>query len=53
MVTPVNKVVYNNQVMSFGNGGSDVGPTTKRLYDRVRGIQNGDAPDKFDWMVEV
>ena len=53
VVTPVNKVVYNSQVMSFGNGGSDVGPVTKRLYDRVRGIQNGDDADKFNWMVEV
>lgn len=52
-MTPVNKVVYNNQVMSFGNGGGDVGPMTKRLYDRVRGIQNGDAEDKFKWMVGI
>jgi branched-chain amino acid aminotransferase len=32
----------------FGKSG-EIGPTTRRLYDRVRAIQNGEAPDKYGW----
>ena len=30
-----------------------VGPTTRRLYDRVRAIQNGEEEDKYDWLFKV
>jgi branched-chain amino acid aminotransferase len=32
----------------FGKSG-EIGPTTRRLYDRVRAIQNGESPDKYGW----
>jgi branched-chain amino acid aminotransferase len=30
-----------------------VGPTTRRLYDRVRAIQNGEEEDKYGWLFKV
>lgn len=36
----------------FGNP-SEVGPTTRRLYDRVRAIQNGEEEDKHNWNFKV
>ena len=53
VVTPVNKVVYRDQVASIGAEGVKVGPVIKRLYDRVRGIQVGDEEDKLGWMVDI
>ena len=32
----------------FGESG-EIGPTTQRLYDRVRAIQNGEESDKYGW----
>mmetsp|Transcript_27856 Transcript_27856/g.26695 ORF Transcript_27856/g.26695 Transcript_27856/m.26695 type:complete len:378 (+) Transcript_27856:31-1164(+) len=52
VVTPVNKIVYMNRVAQISEG-LDVGPVTRKLYNRVRGIQNGEAEDKFGWMIEV
>jgi len=37
---------------SFGDG-KDVGETTMKLYNRVRGVQTGDAEDKFGWNFKV
>jgi branched-subunit amino acid aminotransferase/4-amino-4-deoxychorismate lyase len=53
VVTPVNKIVYGDKVFTIGEGSSSVGPVIKRLYDRVRGIQTGDLPDTFKWMLPV
>jgi branched-subunit amino acid aminotransferase/4-amino-4-deoxychorismate lyase len=61
VVTPVNKVSYKDRVITIGRegegGGQDhssvVGPYVKKLYEQVRKIQNGEIPDKFNWLVEV
>ena len=52
VVTPVNKIVYMDKVATISEG-SEVGPVTRKLYSRVRSIQNGESEDKFGWMVEV
>lgn len=52
VVTPVNKIVYMNRIAQISEG-VNVGPVTRKLYNRVRGIQNGEAEDKFNWMIEV
>lgn len=36
----------------FGDS-SEVGPVTRKLYDRVRAIQYGEAEDKYDWNFKV
>ena len=52
VVTPVSKIVFKDKVAIISEG-SDVGPVTRKLYSRVRAIQNGEAADKFNWMVEI
>ena len=51
VVTPVNKIVYQDEVIKIG--GEGIGPMTTKLYNRVRAIQQGEEPDKFGWTVEV
>ena len=52
VVTPVNKIVYKDRVAIISEG-AEVGPVTRKLYSRVRSIQNGEKEDKFGWMIEV
>lgn len=51
VVTPVDKIVYKDRVATIGT--NTVGPNIKKLYDRVRAIQNGEEDDKMGWMYEV
>lgn len=51
VVTPVNKVMYQNRVANIGNSDT-VGPVIKKLYDKVRALQQGDIEDKFGWLLE-
>jgi branched-chain amino acid aminotransferase len=50
VITPIGKVVDedNNITYSFGNG-IDPGPITRKLYNTLVGIQNGDHEDSFGW----
>lgn len=41
-----------SKIYQFGNG-NDVGPVTKKLYQRIRDIQNGHIEDKYNWLVKV
>ena len=49
VVTPVDKIVYKDRVATLN---ANVG-VIKKLYDRVRSIQNGEEDDRFGWMIEV
>jgi branched-chain amino acid aminotransferase len=56
VVTPVGSITMvdedgNEKVYEFGSG--EIGPSTKRLYDCVRAIQNGEMEDKHGWNVPV
>ena len=53
VVTPVNKIMYKNSVAVIGDKNTLVGPTLKKLYSRVRSLQQGEEEDKFGWMTEV
>jgi len=53
VVTPVNKVMYRDTVATIGDKSVSVGPTLKKLYNRVRSLQQGEEEDKFGWMTEV
>ena len=33
--------------------GGEIGPITRKLYDTLTGIQYGDLPDEFGWIVRV
>lgn len=50
VVTPVDKIVYKDSVVSVGTG---VGPVLRKLYGRIRRIQVGEEEDKFNWMFDV
>lgn len=57
VVTPVGSVTRlakgkDMQRYDFGEEG-EIGPVTRRLYDRVRAIQNGEEEDKYGWNVKV
>jgi len=51
VITPVNKIYHSDKTYKIG--GDEVGPVIKKLYDRVRAIQQGEEEDKFNWLVDV
>mmetsp|Transcript_7501 Transcript_7501/g.10658 ORF Transcript_7501/g.10658 Transcript_7501/m.10658 type:complete len:423 (+) Transcript_7501:214-1482(+) len=58
VVTPVGSITRFNAEgeatkYEFGTNPQDIGQTTRRLYDRVRAIQNGEEEDKYGWNVKV
>ncbi|TFJ80689.1 hypothetical protein NSK_007866 [Nannochloropsis salina CCMP1776] len=53
VVTPVNRIVYRDEVIKIGGEDGGTGPVTAKLYSRVRAIQQGEAEDKFSWTVKV
>jgi branched-chain amino acid aminotransferase len=50
-VTMVDPITGQEMVYQFGN--QELGETTKRLYQRVRDIQNGEAEDRHQWNVRI
>ena len=57
VVTPVGSLTRfdeNGDKKRYVFGESDdIGATTKRLYDRVRAIQNGEEEDKYSWNFKI
>jgi branched-chain amino acid aminotransferase len=57
VVTPVGSITRlttDSEVTKYTFGAKDeIGATTRRLYDRVRAIQNGEEEDKYHWNVKV
>ncbi len=51
VVSPVNKLRYEDDVMLIGDGG--IGELTQKLYDELTGIQWGKLEDKRGWRVTV
>ncbi|NLY47757.1 MAG: branched-chain amino acid aminotransferase [Clostridiales bacterium] len=51
VISPVGKLRWDDHVMVIRDGG--IGELSQRLYDNLTGIQLGDLPDTFGWMVEV
>lgn len=57
VVTPVGSITRfdvdgNEMKYQFGES-KEIGETTRRLYDMVRAIQNGEAEDKYGWNFKV
>ncbi|GJQ09285.1 hypothetical protein GpartN1_g1076.t1 [Galdieria partita] len=53
VITPVGRIVYQDEVISIGNNPDQVGPVSKQLYELMRSIQFGQIPDKRHWMYKV
>ncbi|MDD5726970.1 MAG: branched-chain amino acid aminotransferase [Victivallales bacterium] len=51
VITPIGEIVYNDQVYKYDTAA--IGPISRRLYDRMTGIQNGEIADTHNWMVEI
>ena len=51
VVSPVNKLRYEDEVMHIGDGG--IGELTQKLYDELTGIQWGKREDTRGWRVTV
>jgi len=58
VVTPVGSITRLNvdagEMKKYQFGSKDtIGPTTRKLYNRVRAIQNGEEEDKYGWNFKV
>lgn len=50
VITPIGRLTDEDQGMDFSFGkGSDPGPLTTRLYEKLLAIQNGDIEDEYGW----
>ena len=52
VITPVNEIVRGNEVYQVGPK-EGCGPVLQSLYEEVTAIQYGEAPDPYNWTVEV
>lgn len=50
VITPVGEIVGSDKTYKYGE---EIGPWTKKLYDRLTDIQKGDHEAPEGWMVEV
>jgi branched-chain amino acid aminotransferase len=60
VLTPVGSITLDNadeeeekRTWTFGDDPDEIGPVTRRLYEHVRAIQNGESPDAHGWNVKV
>jgi len=51
VISPVGSFAYKGKEYQVGDGG--VGEISRRLYDEIIGIQLGQKPDPFGWVVKV
>jgi branched-chain amino acid aminotransferase len=51
VVTPVGSLTYKDKTVTISN--NKVGELTQKLYDELVGIQYGEKPDPFGWVVPV
>lgn len=50
VITPISKIVMGDKTFSYGE---TCGPTLKKLYDRLTGIQYGDIEDTHHWLFKI
>ena len=53
VISPVGKIVYGEQVISFTNGSEGRGPITEKLYQTLTGIQMGEIEAPEGWISKV
>lgn len=52
-ITKLSKKDGSSKKYEFGEHSDEIGETTRRLYNQVRAIQNGEKEDKFGWNFRV
>lgn len=53
VISPVGKVVDHGKEICFPSGMTEMGPTIKKLYDTLTGIQMGRIPAPDGWIKEI
>ncbi len=53
VISPVGKIVDHGREIAFPAGMTEMGETTKKLYDTLTGIQMGRLPAPEGWIVEI
>lgn len=53
VITPIGGIFHNGALHTFYADGKEPGPVTKKLYDRLTGIQRGEQDGPEGWVVEV
>ncbi len=51
VITPIGRIYENGHAITYNT--EAIGPTMKKLYDEMTGIQYGDIADRHGWMIEV
>lgn len=53
VISPVGKIVNDDEEICFPSGMEEMGPYTKKLYDTLTGIQMGRIEAPEGWVVEI
>lgn len=51
VVSPIGSLEYQGENMIFNN--NEIGSSTQRIYDTLRGIQTGEIEDTFGWIEKL
>ena len=51
VITPIGEIIHHDKVYKYDQ--ENIGPVSKKLYDRMTGIQYGRIADTHNWMMEV
>ncbi|WP_298780828.1 branched-chain amino acid aminotransferase [uncultured Fretibacterium sp.] len=51
VISPIGELSYEGK--SYVVNGGEIGPTSRRLYDELTGLQWGNRPDPFGWTVPI
>ena len=52
VITPVSRITYRDTEFTYGSD-AEAGPMLTKLYEEYSGIQTGQKPDIFNWLVDV
>jgi branched-chain amino acid aminotransferase len=53
VISPVGKITYQDGIIEFPTGMDEMGPTIKKLYDTLTGIQMGTIEAPEGWIHEI
>jgi branched-chain amino acid aminotransferase len=53
VISPVGKIVHGDQEIAFPSGMEEMGPTIKKLYDTLTGIQMGKIEGPEGWVKTI
>lgn len=53
VISPVGKITYDGGVIEFPTGMEEMGPTIRKLYETLTGIQMGTVEAPEGWIHEI